>query len=159
MMGSLDCRSLDCFHISKNSLQRIMLDNADFLTDSETVEYFNLLKKDHKNVMKFTQEAVLKKQQEINGERNTKLKSKQNKGKEDYNDSNMSANDNPYPWVDKDDPRRKMSDRECLEKFVDLTDSDIKGEKRNLYRILYKYKKAFSLRDENRSISEYGSGA
>ena len=36
MMGSLDCRSLGYFHISRYSLQRIMLDNADFLTDKET---------------------------------------------------------------------------------------------------------------------------
>ena len=54
MMGSLDCRSLGYFHISRNSLQRIMLDNADFLTDEETVEYFNILMEDHKNVVKFT---------------------------------------------------------------------------------------------------------
>ena len=149
MMGSLDCRSLHCFHVSRNTLQRIMLDNADFLIDSETVEYFNILKEDHKNVMKFAQEAVLKKQQEMASERNTKLKSRQIKGKEDYNDSNMSENYYPYSWLDKDDPRRKMSDRECLEKFIDLIDSDItEGEKRNLYKILYKYKKAFSLRDE-----------
>ena len=47
MMGSLD------------SLQRIMLDKADFLTDRETIEYFNILKEDHKNVMKFAQEAAL----------------------------------------------------------------------------------------------------
>ena len=33
MMGSLDCIFLGYFHISRNSLQRIMLDNADFLTD------------------------------------------------------------------------------------------------------------------------------
>ena len=83
MMGSLDCRSLGCFQISRNSLQRIMLDNADFLTDNETVEYFNILKEDHKNVMKFVQEAVLKKQQEIASERNTKQKDRQSKGRED----------------------------------------------------------------------------
>ena len=65
MMGSLDCRSLGYFHISRNSLQRIMLDKADFLTDRQTVEYFNILQEDHRNVMKFAQEAVLKKQQEI----------------------------------------------------------------------------------------------
>ena len=82
MMGSLDYRSLGCFHIARNSLQRIMVDNADFLTDSETVEYFNILKEDHKNVMKFAQEAVLKKQQEMTSERNTKLKSRQSKGKD-----------------------------------------------------------------------------
>ena len=76
MMGSLDCRYLGYFHISRNSLQRVMLDKANFLTDKETVEYFNILKEDHKNVMKFAQEAVLKKQQEMTTERNTKLKVK-----------------------------------------------------------------------------------
>ena len=74
MMGSLDCRSLGYFHISRNSLQRIMLDKADFLTDRQTVEYFNILQEDHKNVMKFAQETVLKKQHEIETKGNTKLK-------------------------------------------------------------------------------------
>ena len=58
----------------------------------------------------------------------------------------MSENDDPYPWLDKDDPRRKMSDRKCLEKFIDLTDSDITEEGKKLYKMLYKYKRAFSLR-------------
>ena len=100
MMGSLYCRSLGYFHISRNSLQRVMLDKADFLTDRETVEYFNILKEDHKNVMKFAQEAVLKKQQEIHTKRNTKLRDRKSKGKEDYNDSNMSEENDPYPWLD-----------------------------------------------------------
>ena len=149
MMGSLDCRSLGYFHISRNSLQRVMLDKTNFLTDRETVEYFNILKEDHKNVMKFAQEAVLKKQQEMTTERNTKLKDRKSKGKEDYNDSNMSEENNPYPWLDKEDPGRNMTDKECLDKFIDLSDSDItETEKKNLYKLLYKYKKAFSLRDE-----------
>ena len=149
MMGSLDCRSLGYFHISKNSLQRIMLDKADFLTDRETVEYFNILKEDHKNVMKFAQEAALKKQQEIEAKRNTKLRERISKGKEDYKDSNMSEGDDPYPWLDEKDPRRDMTDEQCLKEYIDLSDSDItREEKRNLYKVLYKYKKAFSLRDE-----------
>ena len=99
--------------------------------------------------MKFAQEAVLEKQQEMASERNTKLKDRQSKGKEDYNDSNMSENADPYPWLDKDDPRRIMTDRKCLEKFIDLTDSYItEAEKRSLHKLLYKYKKAFSPRDE-----------
>ena len=57
----------------------------------------------------------------------------------------MSEDNDPYPWLDKDDPRRNMTDRECLENYIDLSDSDItEREKKNLY----KYKKAFSLRDE-----------
>ena len=149
MMGSLDCRSLGYFHISRNSLQRIMLDKADFLTDRGTIEYFNILKEDHKNVMKFAQAAALKKQQEIEAKRNTKLRDRKSKGKEDYNDSNMSEENDPYPWLDEKDLRRNMTDGECLREYIDLSDSDITEiEKRNLYKVLYKYKKAFSLRDE-----------
>ena len=148
MMGSLDYRSLGYFHISRHSLQRIMSDNANFLNDKETVEYFNILMEDHKNVMKFAQETVLQRQK-MEAERNTQLKSRQGKGKEDFNDSNMSEDNDPYPWLDKDDPRRNMTDRECLENYIDLSDSDItEREKKNLYKVLYKYKKAFSLRDE-----------
>ena len=148
MMGSLDCRSLGYFHISRHSLQRIMSDNANFLNDRETVEYFNILTEDHNNVMKFAQETIWQRQK-MEAERNTELKGRQSKGKEDFNDSNMSEDNDPYPWLDKDDPRRNMTDRECLENYIDLSDSDItEREKKNLYKVLYKYKKAFSLRDE-----------
>ena len=55
----------------------------------------------------------------------------------------------PYPWLDTDDPRRKMTDQEILEKYIDLSDSDLNSaEKRSLYKVLMKYKDAFSLRDE-----------
>ena len=116
MMGSLDCRSLGYFPISRNSLQRVTLDKADFLTDRETVQYFNILKEGHKNVTKFGQEAVLKKRQEMDTKRNTKLRDRKSKGREDYNDSNMSEENDPYPWLDKKDPRRNMTDGECLKK-------------------------------------------
>ena len=101
MMGSLHCY----FHISRHSLQRIMSNNANFLNDTETVEYFNILMEDHKNVTKFAQETVLQRQK-MEAERNTQLKSRQGKGKEDFNDSNMSEDNDLYPWLDKDDPRR-----------------------------------------------------
>ena len=98
--------------------------------------------------MKFAQETVLQRQK-MEAERNTQLKSRQSEGKKDFNDSNMSEDNDPYPWLDKDDPRRNMTDRECLENYIDLSDSDItEREKKNLYKVLYKYRKAFSLRDE-----------
>ena len=123
-----------------------MSDNANFLNDRETVEYFNILMEDHKNVMKFAQETILQRQK-MEAERNTQLKNRQSKGKKDINDSNMSEDNDPYPWLDKDDPRRNMTDRECLENYIDLSDSDIiEREKKNLYKVLYKYNKAFSLR-------------
>ena len=56
MMGSIDCRSLSYFHVSRHSLQRTMLDSTKFLTDKETVDYFNILKENHKEVMRFAQD-------------------------------------------------------------------------------------------------------
>ena len=42
-----------------------------------------------------------------------------------------------------------MSDREILEKYIDLSHSCLhKREKQEVMDILYKYKEAFSLRDE-----------
>ena len=76
----------------------------------------------------------------IDTKRNTKLRDRNSKGKEDYNDSNMSEENDPYPWLDEKDPRSNMTDGECLREYIDLSDSDITEiEKRNLYKILYKY--------------------
>ena len=54
-----------------------------------------------------------------------------------------------YPWLDPADERRNMTDREILEKYIDLETSCLnKEEKVKLMDMLYKYKEAFSLRDE-----------
>ena len=54
-----------------------------------------------------------------------------------------------YPWLDEDDERRDMTDREILDKYIDLYKSCLADiEKREVMDMLYKYKDAFSLRDE-----------
>ena len=54
-----------------------------------------------------------------------------------------------YPWLDPEDERRHMTDREILEKYVNLNNSCLnKEEKMKGMDILYKYSEAFSLRDE-----------
>ena len=54
-----------------------------------------------------------------------------------------------YPWLDPEDERRNMTDREILEKYVDLRDSCLNEEEKvKVMDMLYKYKEAFSLRDE-----------
>ena len=50
-----------------------------------------------------------------------------------------------YPWLEQDDERRNMSDREILDKCVDLEKS-CHIQKRNVINMLYKYKDAFSLK-------------
>ena len=55
----------------------------------------------------------------------------------------------PYPWLAPGDIRRSMSDREILEKYINLDDSCLnKTGKRKLLDMLHNYKEAFSLRDE-----------
>ena len=54
-----------------------------------------------------------------------------------------------YPWLDPEDERRNMTDREILEKYVNLNNSCLnKEEKMKVMDMLYKCREAFSLRDE-----------
>ena len=54
-----------------------------------------------------------------------------------------------YPWLDNEDPRRHMTDKQILLDRIDLSNSSLtKSEKIKLHTLIYKYKKAFSLRDE-----------
>ena len=54
-----------------------------------------------------------------------------------------------YPWLDLEDERRNMMDRDILEKYIDLEMSCLnKKEKVEVMDMLYKCKEAFSLRDE-----------
>lgn len=55
----------------------------------------------------------------------------------------------PYPWLETDDPRRFQSDRELLEQTIDLSKSCLTTTQRlEFLDVLEKYKDAFSLRDE-----------
>ena len=54
-----------------------------------------------------------------------------------------------YPWLDSSDKRNYMTDRETLDKHIDLDNSClIKEERKEVMEILYKYREVFGLRDE-----------
>ena len=54
-----------------------------------------------------------------------------------------------YPWLDDSDERKYMMDRKLSDKCIDLESSCLtKWEKQKLRNLIYKYKDAFSLRDE-----------
>ena len=150
MLGCLDMRSSGYFHVSRDTLQQIMKssfkDNCSFLSENETSEYFDLYNKDPKEIVNYIKSEVNKR---LKQQGNTKLVDR-NEPPVD-NDTNIvpDKDKDPYPWLDKDDPRRNMTDQEILEKYVDLSDSDLNAaEKKSLYKLLLKYKEAFSLRDE-----------
>ena len=54
-----------------------------------------------------------------------------------------------YPWLDTEDERKHMTDREILEKYINLNNSCLdKEEKIKVMDMLFKYREAFSLRDK-----------
>ena len=54
----------------------------------------------------------------------------------------------PYPWLEKDDPHRHMTDEEILEKTIDLSKSAMTSAEKELMSIVKSHKAAFSLCDE-----------
>ena len=54
-----------------------------------------------------------------------------------------------YPWLEDSNERKYMTDREILDKYVNLDNSALtRRERKEVRELLYKYKDAFSLRDE-----------
>ena len=54
-----------------------------------------------------------------------------------------------YPWLEDTDERKYMTDRDILDKYINLDNSCLTNiEKTQVRDLLYKYKDAFSLRDE-----------
>ena len=62
-------------------------------------------------------------------------------------DTNKSTPDNKYPWLDPDDPRRNMTDKEILRMKLNLKDSVLK-EKEEFLTKVEQFTDVFSLRDE-----------
>ena len=66
------------------------------------------------------------------------------KRKEEKNSSEES-----YPWLDEADERKYMTDKEILDKYINLEDSCLdEKERKQVMEMLYDYKDVFSLRDE-----------
>ena len=54
-----------------------------------------------------------------------------------------------YPWLEEDDERKYMTDKEILDKYIHLKDSCLnERERKQVMEMLYEYKDVFSLRDE-----------
>ena len=59
------------------------------------------------------------------------------------------CNTDRYPWLDDSDKRKHMTNKEILDKYIDLKHSCLtEWEKQKLRDIIYNYKDAFSLRDK-----------
>ena len=54
-----------------------------------------------------------------------------------------------YPWLDDSDERKHVTEKKVLERYINLDNPCLtKQEKKEVRSLIYKYKDAFSLRDE-----------
>ena len=134
--GSVDMRSVGYFMIKRENLRKILEGSqcANFLTEDETIKFYKM-------VVQEVHDATTDRNYE-----NTKLEPRYDR---EVTKINQADGQDPYPWLEKDDPRRNMTDEEILKKYVDLKNSKLTAsQRRELENIMIKYKKAFSLRDE-----------
>ena len=65
------------------------------------------------------------------------------------NKEEETCNTDKYPWLDDSDERKHMTDREILDKYIDLEGSCLtKWVNQKLRNLIFNYKDVFSLRDE-----------
>ena len=123
--GIVDIRSLGYYNIRHSVLQFNLSHNFTFAN-------FNKMANTYED-MRLAKAKMSKKK--------TKQEDTDHKVKVDPKD--------PYPWLNKDDKRRHMTDEDILYEFIDLSNSDMtEEEKEELMDIILKYQDAFSLRDE-----------
>ena len=119
-IGVVDARSMGYYKVSHDTLHHNLISEYDFMRLDELCASFN------------------KMVDKVN-ENNAIIREKQ------------SCKEQPdlYPWLSPDDPRRNMSDKEILDKYIDLSKSDLSPkEKKRLMEMIYEHRPAFSLRDE-----------
>ena len=68
---------------------------------------------------------------------------------EEKRQEEKNSSEGNYPWLDDADERKYMTDKEILDKYINLEDSCLdEKERKQVMEMLYDYKDIFSLRDE-----------
>ena len=134
-IGIVDIRSLGYYNIQQCVLEYNLGAHYEFANFNKLASVY--------------EDMRLAKYQMKQKEEAKKLQKKTLKRKVEEPEKIAVETEDPYPWLPADDKRRKMSDDEIIEKFVDLTESDMtEEEKFEFIEILKDYRDAFSLRDE-----------
>ena len=68
---------------------------------------------------------------------------------EEKRQEEKNGSEESYPWLDDADERKYMTDKEILDKYINLKDSCLdEKERKQVMEMLYEYKDVFRLRDE-----------
>ena len=134
-----NCASLD---IVNNTQETVIFDPDQMLgiLDLRSLGYYKIkqgvLQQDLSKCYHF--ESVEKLCEEFNNILNEKRKEEEKEVEKDK-----------YPWLDDSNERKYMTDKEILEKHINLNDSCLKeSEKIQVRDLFYEYREVFSLRDE-----------
>ena len=116
LCGMVDLRSCGYFHIGHAGLKTMMSNQCTFMSEEDTEQYISLVREDQRKI----EQAV----------HNTKLV----KREPQQNDppQSMTNEHDIYPWLDKEDPRRHLTDEDIISKYVDLSESDLSKKEKAL---------------------------
>ena len=135
-------RNCACLDIVNNTQQTVIFNPNQILgiLDLRSLDYFKIKQGVlQQNLSKnYHFESVEKLCEEFNAIVNARKKEKEKEVEKDK-----------YPWLDDSDQRKYMTDGKILEKYINLDNSCLtKSEKVQLRDMIYKFREAFSLRDE-----------
>ena len=137
-IGIVDLRSAGYYHITSDGIQRCLHERFIFLNEKVSQDYLSFIHTSNDSNDKIPQ-------------KNTKpdIRKAPINGTLEIPRCKNDAKKDPYPWLDDNDPRKHMTDKELLESTIDLSEACItEKQKQALYKILLKNREAFSLRDE-----------
>ena len=128
----VDLRSAGYFHITRDGIQRCLHESFIFLNEKESQYYLSLMLTDNDKTPQKNTRLDIRKTPIDGTEKSPRFKDNTKK--------------DLYPLLDDNNPRGHMTDKEILKSTVDLSEAcSTEGQKQALYKILLKYREAFSL--------------
>ena len=125
MIGILDLRSVGYFKVNYEDLVR------------KLGQQFTFCHYDKNETIHVEKDSFIKLQTKLDNSTYT------------HHKATTSASKDPYPWLESDHPSRHQTDAEILSTKIFLRKSALTAKKKShIIAFLFRYKKAFSLRDE-----------
>ena len=98
--------------MTRDSIQRCLIERFIFLNEEESQEYHSLMHTTNDKILQKNIRLEIRKNP-IDGTEKSPRESKYSKD---------DTRKGPYPWLDENDPRRHMTDKEILEGTIDLSE-------------------------------------
>ncbi len=132
LVASADMHSVGYFRQTQDALQAVLQQDTLFLSEHETDHYID--------------QCFLGCVAQPQNTWIVKTKPQEPDSQTELAETVKAKNKDDYPWLNDDNPRRNMTDKQIFEQYVDLSESDLTArEKQKMVHLLMKYRSAFSL--------------